>query len=85
MIYAGIIYWQVNEGKLDEAEQQIEFLTEIQSSIGKNTVSYITSPSVLTTVNLYTQYNTILTPSTGLALCQCITGTEEEKGNQRNW
>ena len=27
------------EGKLDEAEQQIEFLTEIQSSIGKNTVS----------------------------------------------
>ena len=37
--YAGIIYWQVMEGKLDEAEQQIEFLTEIQSSIGKNTVT----------------------------------------------
>ena len=38
-IHTGIIYWQVIEGKLDEAEQQIEFLTEIQSSIGKNTVS----------------------------------------------
>ena len=36
----GIIYWQVMDGKLDEAEQQIEFLTEIQSSIGKNTVNY---------------------------------------------
>lgn len=39
LVHTGIIYWQVIEGKLDEAEQQIEFLTEIQSSIGKNTVS----------------------------------------------
>jgi len=39
LMLIGIIYWQVMDGKLDEAEQQIEFLTEIQSSIGKNTVS----------------------------------------------
>ena len=39
MAHTGIIYWQVIGEKLDEAEQQIEFLTEIQSSIGKNTVS----------------------------------------------
>ena len=41
-MHTGIIYWKVIEGKLDEAEQQIEFLTEIQSSIGENTVSKIT-------------------------------------------
>ena len=43
------------EGKLDEAEQLIEFLTEVQSSIGKNTVSkMIRVPKFL-----YAQYNFI--------------------------
>jgi len=62
------------EGKLDEAEQQIEFLTEIQSSIGKNTVSYMTLQNL--------QY---LSSVLGPALCQCITGTEEEEDNKGNY
>ena len=55
LVHTGIIYWQVIGEKLDEAEQQIEFLTEIQSSIGKNTVSNKYSnriPKVITSIIL---------------------------------
>ena len=75
-ICTGIIYWQVMEGKLDEAEQQIEFLTEIQSSIGKNTVSYMT----LQNLQYLSSFHLL-----GPALCQCITGTEEEEDNKGNY
>ena len=64
MVHTGIIYWQVIEGKLDEAEQQIEFLTEIQSSIGKNTVSKATE-----SLNLSPKVFPILCHFIGLALC----------------
>lgn len=35
---AGIIRCQLIEGRLEDAEQQLEFLTEIQQSIGKSGV-----------------------------------------------
>jgi hypothetical protein len=34
----GVIHCQLLEGQLEEAEQQLEFLTEIQSSITANSV-----------------------------------------------
>lgn len=37
---AGIIHCQLSEGHLQDAEQQLEFLTEIQQSIGKSAVSH---------------------------------------------
>ena len=64
----GIIHWQVMDGKLDEAEQQIEFLTEIQSSIGKNTVSY----GIL--LNLLSCLSILL----GVTVCECTTSTEKK-------
>ena len=64
----GIIYWQVMDGKLDEAEQQIEFLTEIQSSIGKNTVSY----AIL--LNLLSCLSILL----GVTVCERTTSTEKK-------
>lgn len=36
--YTGIIRCQLIEGNLEDAEQQLEFLTEIQQSIGKSGV-----------------------------------------------
>ena len=35
----GIIKCQLIEGQLEDAEQQLEFLNEIQQSIGKSSVS----------------------------------------------
>uniref|UniRef100_A0A803TDW6 Tetratricopeptide repeat protein 21B n=1 Tax=Anolis carolinensis TaxID=28377 RepID=A0A803TDW6_ANOCA len=37
----GIIRSQLMEGKLDDVEQQLEFLNEIQQSIGKSELSYL--------------------------------------------
>ena len=38
----GIIKCQLLEGMVEDAEQQLEFLNEIQQSIGKSSVSFIT-------------------------------------------
>ena len=38
-LIAGIIKCQLIEGQLEDAEQQLEFLSEIQESIGKSAVS----------------------------------------------
>lgn len=38
LCYPGIIRCQLIEGHLGDAEQQLEFLTEIQQSIGKSGV-----------------------------------------------
>lgn len=35
MVLSGIIHCQLIDGQLDDAEQQLEFFTEIQQSIGK--------------------------------------------------
>ena len=40
IIFVGIIHCQILEGALDDAEQQLDFLNEIQQSIGKATVRY---------------------------------------------
>lgn len=37
--YLGIIHCQILLDQLDEAQQQLEFFREIQSSIGKTAVS----------------------------------------------
>lgn len=37
--FIGIIKCQLIEGQLEDAEQQLEFLNEIQQSIGKSSVS----------------------------------------------
>ena len=66
----GIIYWQVMDGKLDEAEQQIEFLTEIQSSIGKNTVSY---SNIL---GLFEHFVCLV--SLGVTVCECTASTKKK-------
>ena len=66
LIVTGIIYWQVMDGKLDEAEQQIEFLNEIQSSIGKNTVSCTVIIFWVTGISI------------GATVCQCSTSTEKK-------
>ena len=39
--FQGIIHCQILEGALDDAEQQLDFLNEIQQSIGKSTVNTI--------------------------------------------
>ena len=39
ILTAGIIRCQLIEGHLEDAEQQLEFLTEIQQSIGKSGVT----------------------------------------------
>ncbi len=38
LVFAGIIRCQLMEGHIDDAEQQLEFLAEIQQSIGKSGV-----------------------------------------------
>ena len=43
----GIIKCQLLEGMVEDAEQQLEFLNEIQQSIGKSSVSFITYKKVL--------------------------------------
>lgn len=39
MVLSGIIHCQLIDGQLDDAEQQLEFFTEIQQSIGKSAVT----------------------------------------------
>lgn len=38
MVLSGIIHCQLIDGQLEDAEQQLEFFTEIQQSIGKSAV-----------------------------------------------
>ena len=44
-VFPGIIKCQLLEGMVEDAEQQLEFLNEIQHSIGKSSVSLITYSS----------------------------------------
>lgn len=39
MVLSGIIHCQLIDGQLEDAEQQLEFFTEIQQSIGKSAVT----------------------------------------------
>lgn len=39
MVFSGIIHCQLIDGQLEDAEQQLEFFTEIQQSIGKSAVT----------------------------------------------
>lgn len=39
MVFSGIIHCQLIDGQLEDAEQQLEFFTEIQQAIGKSAVA----------------------------------------------
>lgn len=51
MVLSGIIHCQLIDGQLEDAEQQLEFFTEIQQSIGKSAVRdfYIVDQYMLST------------------------------------
>ena len=55
-ITLGIIHCQIEEGALDDAEQQLDFLNEIQQSIGKATVGF----GLIFILELFTIYVVLL-------------------------
>lgn len=52
----GFIQCQLIEGQIQEADQQLEFLSEIQQSIGKSAVQYFT---LFLYVNAFTAFTSM--------------------------